>query len=159
MAMSSHPRKKRPCSICRKWFAPDPRIRGRQRTCGAVCSEALTKRRQGDWRKRNADYSSGESLRRKIAQAEAGESIRVPSAGSLTRIPWRAVQTQLGVKQAVVLAFTLRLLDRALQTMMAAKIGATSPYPGRHLTIGYETQIPVRGGGSDDHPDLPAWRT
>ena len=28
--------KKRPCKICRRWFPPHPRLKERQKTCGAI---------------------------------------------------------------------------------------------------------------------------
>jgi len=31
--MAKNSRGKRPCSICRKWFTPDVRQKGRQKTC------------------------------------------------------------------------------------------------------------------------------
>ena len=153
MATSSRSRNKRPCSICREWFTPDPRIGSRQRTCSEECSQALTRSRQAEWRSRNRDYSSTGTLRRRVASAAAGDPIRVPSDGNLTRIPWRAVQTQLGAKQAVVLAFALRLLDQDIQTMMAARIGMARHSPARHLTNGHETQIPPGRLCGDDPRD------
>ncbi len=41
----SHTRpRKRPCSICRKWFLPDVRQAGRQKACSPECSRELHRR-------------------------------------------------------------------------------------------------------------------
>ena len=45
--------KKRPCSICGKWFEPHPRARWCQRTCGApACRTAQRSRTQREERER-----------------------------------------------------------------------------------------------------------
>lgn len=157
MSKSSRACKKRPCSTCRKWFTPDPRIAGRQRTCGPACGKALGQKRQLDWRKRNPDYEADRELRRKIDRAETGGgSIEVrPSDSPLARIPWRTVQTAIGVKQAVVLAFALRVLDQGTQTMMAAESLASRQFPGRVFTSGNQTAMAARPVSQDDSQDVP----
>jgi len=46
--------RKRPCSVCGKWFEPNPRKRGCQRTCGnPVCRKTQRSRTQRGWRGRN----------------------------------------------------------------------------------------------------------
>ena len=156
MAKSSRAHKGRPCSVCRKWFTPDPRVAGRQRTCGAACSKKLTQKRQAAWQKRNPDYEADRALRRKIDHAEkSGCPIEVRPGSQLARIPWRTVQTAIGVKQAVVLAFALRLLDRSSQTMMAAESLAAGQFPGRVFTYGNQTEMAGRPAGGDDSQDFP----
>ena len=51
--------RKRPCSICRKWFLPDVRQAGRQKTCSPECSRELHRRNCAKWNRKNtADFKS-----------------------------------------------------------------------------------------------------
>ena len=56
----SHARpRKRPCSICLKWFLPDVRQVGRQRACSPECSSELHRRNCAKWNRKNtADFKS-----------------------------------------------------------------------------------------------------
>jgi hypothetical protein len=48
--------RKRPCSICRRWFRPDPRVGLRQHTCGKPdCQAARRRKTQARWRTKNPD--------------------------------------------------------------------------------------------------------
>ncbi len=59
---------KRPCCICRKWFQPDIRQRGRQKTCGrSECKDELHRRNCHNWNKRNKEYFANNYLDKKIA--------------------------------------------------------------------------------------------
>ena len=58
---------KKPCSVCGRWFFPDPRVGARQRTCGAACSAARRRRVQAAWREGHPDYWSAARVR---AEAE-----------------------------------------------------------------------------------------
>ena len=157
MATSSRPRKKRPCSICGRFFGADPRVGERQRTCGPACGKKLTQKRQAEWRKRNPDYEAARELRRRLDCAEKDGRVpgERPKSGPVARIPWRTVQTVIGVKQAVVLAFALQLLERGSQTMMAAEILAAGGFPGRVFTSGNQTEMAAQPPGGDDPRVLP----
>ncbi len=60
--MSRNIHKKRPCCICRKWFLPDVRQRGRQITCGPECRREKRKRDCKKWYRKNKDYSKSNYL-------------------------------------------------------------------------------------------------
>lgn len=125
--------KKRPCSHCRRWFLPDPRVAHCQKTCSPACSKALTAKRQAAWRRNNPDYDADRRLREQLRVAELpGATIQVqPATDPLARVPWHLVQTALGVKTAVVLAFALRLPHRDAQTALRVKVHATPRSPAR----------------------------
>ncbi len=61
--------RKRPCSICRKWFLPDVRQAGRQKTCGPECSEELHRRNCAEWNKKNTAYFKSSYLAKKLEEA------------------------------------------------------------------------------------------
>lgn len=50
--------RKRPCTICRRWFRPDPRVGDRQRACHKPeCQAARRQKTQAQWRLRNPGYA------------------------------------------------------------------------------------------------------
>ena len=58
---------KRPCTICRKWFQPDPRQIGRQQTCGnPACQRELHRRPCREWNRKNRDYFKANYLSAKL---------------------------------------------------------------------------------------------
>ncbi len=66
---------KRPCCICRKWFKPDVRQKGRQTTCGSsACKTELHRRNCEKWNKKNGEYFKNNYLGKKLEQIEAKSS-------------------------------------------------------------------------------------
>jgi hypothetical protein len=68
--MSKAITRKRPCSICRKWFLPDVRQKGRQKTCSVECSRELHRRNCARWNKKNTAYFKGNYLDKKLEQID-----------------------------------------------------------------------------------------
>ena len=64
--MSHTKPRKRPCSICRKWFLPDVRQTGRQKTCSPRCSKELHRRSCAKWNKKNTAYFKSNYLDKKL---------------------------------------------------------------------------------------------
>ena len=61
--------RKRPCMICRKWFLPDLRQIGRQKTCGrAECRKEHHRRQCRQWNRKNRDYFKANYLSAKLAK-------------------------------------------------------------------------------------------
>lgn len=58
--------RKRPCSICRKWFLPDVRQVGRQKTCSSKCRKELHRRSCGKWNRENTAYFKSNYLDKKL---------------------------------------------------------------------------------------------
>ena len=58
--------RKRPCSICHKWFLPDVRQAGRQKTCSAKCSRELHRKNCAKWNKKNMAYFKSNYLDKKL---------------------------------------------------------------------------------------------
>ncbi len=58
--------RKRPCGICRKWFLPDVRQAGRQKTCSPECSKELHRRNCAKWNKKNTAYFKSNYLDKKL---------------------------------------------------------------------------------------------
>jgi hypothetical protein len=96
--------RKRPCSICRKWFFRDPRVRDRQRACSTpACQSARRRRTQAAWRAANPDYFIARRLSERSRRAtgpppERLEPLRLPAP--LCRLPWDVAQDEFGVQRA-----------------------------------------------------------
>jgi hypothetical protein len=68
-------RRKRPCSICHRWFLPNNRVGSRQHTCGR--QECRLKRRrkvQARWRALNPDYFTARRLQARMVPEEPPDS-------------------------------------------------------------------------------------
>jgi hypothetical protein len=130
--------RQRPCSVCKRWFFPDLRVGGRQRTCGAdACRAEQRRRTQAQWAGRNPDYWAARRLR---AQAErlqdggAAQDATTPAAvappeprvhpppAAMARVPWDMVQDAFGPQGLVLIAFLVRLAHRAAQDAMRAQL-------------------------------------
>ncbi len=104
--------RKRPCSICRRWFRPDPRVGARQRACGKPdCQAARRKKTQARWRTKNPDYAAGYRLQRRNSQERAPEPLRVPAP--LNRLPWDVAKDEIGGKATDFLGVMGTLLVRS----------------------------------------------
>ena len=60
--------RKRPCSICRKWFLPDVRQTGRQKTCSAECRRELHRRNCAEWNRKSTAYFKSNYLDKKLGE-------------------------------------------------------------------------------------------
>ena len=123
---------KKPCSVCRKWFTPDPRVGARQKVCSRPeCQEKRRARSQASWRSRNPDYFRARYLRRRSNQAQAADeaqgkplgpgeaALRRPPpirvSGPLRQIPWDVVQDEIGFQTTDVIAVVAKLIVRVVQ--------------------------------------------
>src|ERR1035441_6849092 len=103
---------KRPCSICRHWFRPNPRIGPRQRTCGkAECQTARRKRTQASWRAKNLEYAAGYRIQQRGAREQPPEPLRLPAP--LNRLPWDLAKDQFGREGADFIGVMGALLLRS----------------------------------------------
>jgi hypothetical protein len=83
--------KKRPCSMCRRWFVPDPRVGDRQRTCGAAeCQRERHRQADRKWHKQHPDYDQARRLLKQLAQAQPpGQSSPAPQPSAQSSVPPR----------------------------------------------------------------------
>jgi len=113
--------RKRPCSICRHWFRPDPRVGVRQRACGKPeCQVARRKKTQAQWRAKNPDYAAGYRLQRRSAQERPPEPLRVPAP--LNRLPWDLAKDELGGQATDFLGIMGTLLVRSAKDQIRAHL-------------------------------------
>ena len=114
--------RKRPCRVCRKWFAPHPRAGARQRTCGSdECQRERHRRACAEWHGRHSDYDREGRLRARVR-------IEAPSGEPLTRDPlvevaWDVARDAVGMETAVIVEETGKVL--ALWARDAVRAQAT----------------------------------
>ena len=118
---------KRPCSICHRWFRPDPRIGSRQRACRSVdCQAARRVQTQKSWRDRNADYFAARRIQERGNRQQPPEPLKLPPP--LNELPWDIAQDQFGVKGADFIGvFGTLLLRTAQDQFRAYPIDSTGP--------------------------------
>ena len=121
--------RKRPCSICRRWFRPDPRVGARQHACGRPeCQTVRRKKTQAQWRAKNPDYGAGYRLQRRSAQERAPEPLRVPAP--LNRLPWDVAKDELGSKAADFLGVMSTLMVRNAKDQIRSHLIDATKLPG-----------------------------
>ena len=120
--------KKRPCRICRKWFAADPRLGDRQQTCGAMeCQRKWHARKCAEWNRKNRAYFRDVYLRGRLESFGSGPPAQSPSPCSSCRIndpprrsspldlPQEVIQEVIEVKPFIIIEYIVRLLMRGVQ--------------------------------------------
>ena len=132
---------KKPCSICRRWFRPDPRVGKRQRACGQADCQAVHRRKmQAAWRRRNPDYFVARRMQERGTQEQPPEPLRLPSP--LSRLPWDVAQSEFGVQGADFLGVMGKVLLRPAQSEFWAypldskQVVGTLPPPSRNPSSG-----------------------
>ena len=163
---------KRPCSICRQWFLPEPRVRTRQHACvKPECQAARRQKTQASWRRRNRGYA----LTRRIDQraAHPSEPLRMPAP--LDQLPWEVAKDQFGPQGTDFIAVMGALIVRSAKDPWAAypidparlpsrlpappqktsaRLGHTDPRAGDHAT-GVSPTRPALGTSASP-PTAPA---
>ena len=91
---------KRPCSICRRWFRPDPRVGERQHVCGKPqCQTGRRQKTQASWRRRNPDYAAAYRLDQRASRSPSPpEPLRLPPP--MNKLPWNVAKDQFGFQGA-----------------------------------------------------------
>lgn len=113
--------RKRPCSICGRWFYPDPRVGDRQQACSdPACQAGRRKKTQAKWRAANPDYAIGRRLTVRHANGatppqqaqQPPPTPRMPPP--LDRVPWDVAQDEFGTKGTDIIKEIVRLLLNAI---------------------------------------------
>ena len=137
--------KKRPCSICRRWFYPDRRVGKRQRACSErSCQETRRARTQASWRRRNPDYFTARRLQLRRVSQEKGEVVEpLRLARPLSDLPWDIAQDEFGAVGADFLGHLGRVLLRTGQDQRRAQVPASIDKIGR---------LPLEAAQDQSHP-------
>jgi hypothetical protein len=132
--------RKRPCTICRKWYRPDPRIGARSRACRKPeCQTARRKKTQAAWRARNPDYYIARRIQARGGQERTPEPLRLPEP--LSRLPWDIAQDEFGVKGADFIGVMGTVLLRAAQDQFKVDVVDSGTVAGTHGPRGVQDQM------------------
>ncbi len=108
--MAKNYRGKRPCSICRKWFVPDVRQKGRQRTCSPACQKELHRRQCENWNRKNKAVAKNNYLAKKLEEAENLQpygklSVFATQTQKTPVLPMEVIATEYGIKPAIIIQY------------------------------------------------------
>ena len=133
--------RKRPCSICRRWFRPDARVGARQYVCSQPeCQKARRRKKQAAWRARNPDYFITRRMDRRDTE-DRPEPLRLPAP--LSELPWDIAQSQFGVQGADFIGVMGKTLLHAAQSQFEAYRVDSSRVPARLPPPVPQSQNPV----------------
>jgi len=121
---------KRPCTICRQWFRPDPRIGSRQRACGKPeCRKLRRRKTQASWRRRNPEYGAAYRIQQHALQTDpVAEPLRMPVP--LNRLPWDVAKDQFGAEGADFIGIVSGLLLRSAKDQFRAYVADSARVSG-----------------------------
>src|SRR5262252_1897235 len=122
--------RKRPCTVCRRWFRPDPRIGKRQRACGKPeCQTARRQKTQANWCRRNPDYGVAYRIQqRATAKDPPAEPLRMPAP--LNQVPWDLAKDEFGAQGADFIGVLSGLLLRTAKDQFRAYVADSTRVSG-----------------------------
>ncbi|MCA1795168.1 MAG: hypothetical protein LC660_15100 [Desulfobacteraceae bacterium] len=132
--MAKNIRRKRPCSICRKWFQPIPQQINRQKTCSPACQNELHRRQCEEWNRKNKAYFKNNYLTDKLDAIDQQEQSKDPPADqpALPKnpsvfflpqshqtdpiVPMDVIVAHLGRKHAVIIQYLVFQITRHVRS-------------------------------------------
>ncbi len=118
---------KRPCRICRRWFAPNPKLKDRQMTCGdPACKREWHKKACRQWNRENRDYFRANYLQKMFA-ARSGttprpHTMQSPGGLSKTGLPLEFAQEAIGLQHLIIIEYLAQLLVRRFQEALRSQL-------------------------------------
>ena len=123
--------RKRPCTICRRWFRPDARVGLRQRACTRPeCQLARRRKTLASWRNRNLGYAINWRLDQRAAQAPPPPEVLCLPA-PLNQLPWHVAKDQFSPQGADFLGVMSALILRAAKDQIRPYLPDPKGLPGR----------------------------
>src|ERR1700722_8257254 len=122
--------RKRPCTICRRWFRPDLRVGTRQRACGNPgCQTSRRQKTQASWGNRNPGYSIAWRIEQRAAvHPGAPGRLRVPPP--LNQPPWDVEKDQFGPQGADFIGVMGALIVRTAKDQIRPYLADPTAVPG-----------------------------
>jgi len=115
-------RKKKPCGICRRWFAPKSRV---QRVCSSPdCQRKRKRRQEARWRASRPDYFIARRILKRAEEPRNPSPLELKAP--LNGLPWDVFQDEVGVAAADFLAILVGLILRMVQTQEKVKLHDTT---------------------------------
>lgn len=139
--------RKRPCRVCRRWFMPNAKVKGRQMTCGdKECQREWHRRTCKAWNKNNAEYFRTNYLQKKLnaasESAKNSTSTRAKRDAALSTgrshnplLPLEVVQEVISIQQVVIIEYFGQLLIRRFQEVLRRKLIVNTGKVGQLLPL------------------------
>lgn len=115
--MPKTPPMKKPCSICRKWFLPHVRQKGRQVTCSPACRKERHRRKCAQWNRKNRVHSKSNYLNKKLEQTaeppskvnRSGFNKNASVSGNRINLhlPREILRDELGEKNLIIIDYLI----------------------------------------------------
>ena len=138
---------KKPCSICRRWFEPDPRAGRRQKACSdQACKRERQRRAVAAWRKKNPDYDRANRLRERLKKAGRVKPAP-PDADPAAGLDWSAARNAVGMEVAVVIEECSEVIIQWARNAVNVKI-QRQPVKSRKVHPGVARNAIATGGPS-----------
>ena len=122
--------KKRPCRICRRWFTPNPRLKGRQMTCAAAkCQREWHRKKCEEWNKKNTDYFKSNYLQKKLdstSPSESSSKILPVKSRFKSGLPLLFVQEVIDIQHVVIIEYLVQLLSRRFQEVIRGQLAVNT---------------------------------
>jgi len=136
---------KKPCSICRRWFEPNPRAGSRQKVCPSKsCQRERRRRTCAAWRKKNPDYDKENRLRQRLKKPNRPDPAP-PDGDPLAGLDWFAARIAVGVEVMVVVEESCKVIANWARIAVGAKTGGK---PGMAVKVPPDgTQIAIAARG------------
>lgn len=107
--------RKRPCRICRKWFMPDPRQIGRQKTCNdPTCRREDHRRQCSLWNRKNRDTFKANYLSEKLARSKDPPTaskkkarVVIPAGRIKLDLPRDVIAEFIGAQDLIILEYLI----------------------------------------------------
>lgn len=116
--MKKNLRGKRPCCICRKWFQPDVRQIGRQKTCANPdCKNEHHRRLCEKWNKTNKEYFKTNYLDKKLevledkqpepckTQTVSPKQLLSLKSSAKPVVPCEIIAKEYGIKNLIIIQY------------------------------------------------------
>lgn len=149
--------RKRPCRICRRWFLPDARAKGRQQVCAAPgCQRERHRRACARWRAKNPDYDREERILRRIVVEDRADT--TGSEGPLVRIDFAAARDVVGLETAVFIEESAKVLVAWARDAVIAQALEVARKSGRQIEAGARDEIAPPGATLVERGSFPMER-
>ena len=157
--------RKRPCTICRRWFRPNPRVGDRQHACGKPeCQTRRRQKTQASWHRRNPGYAIAWRIDRRAAQTQPPpEPLRLPAP--LNQLPWEFTKDQFGAQCADFIGVMGALMVRSAKDQFRAylidptRLPGTLPRPPRKTSPSLSHTEPAGHDATGVSPTRPGLGT
>ena len=140
-------RRRKRCPHCLCLFAPDPRVRDRQRACSkAECQRKQRAKTQASYRARNPDDAEARRLRKALAAAKASGRAPRPR-GTLPSIPWDEMKDEIPAQALVIAGVLVRLVLGKAKDQRRAQAIVITKESGALVPAAEEDQTARRAAG------------